>query len=249
VSRPGEQSPVAADLGVYVHGIVTGGHDAPNGARVVREGDDLGAIVGDVEADEVAGLEDSARLEETIRKHEAILERALARGPVLPLRFGTILGGDDEVRELLAANRTRFARALDSLRGKTEWGVKAFREPPASAADTEISAGGGSGRAYLERKQSERAVRERIAEESAFIADESHRRLGEQSERSVLLAAQAPAHGREMILNGAYLVRDDDHESFRAALEELAVRHGDLGITYELTGPWPSHNFASLDPE
>jgi hypothetical protein len=46
-----------------------------------------------------------------------------------------------------------------------------------------------------------------------------------------------------MLLNGAYLVRDGD-DGLRREVERLAAEHAELGLEYELTGPWPPHNFA-----
>ena len=46
-----------------------------------------------------------------------------------------------------------------------------------------------------------------------------------------------------MLLNGAYLVRDGD-DGLRREVERLAAEHAALGLEYELTGPWPPHNFA-----
>ena len=46
-----------------------------------------------------------------------------------------------------------------------------------------------------------------------------------------------------MLLNGAYLVREGD-DRLRGEVERLAAEHAGLGVEYELTGPWPPHNFA-----
>jgi hypothetical protein len=45
-----------------------------------------------------------------------------------------------------------------------------------------------------------------------------------------------------MVLNGAYLIPDGD-DRLRAEVERLAAEHAELGVEYELTGPWPPHNF------
>ena len=45
-----------------------------------------------------------------------------------------------------------------------------------------------------------------------------------------------------MLLNGAYLVVRED-TVLKGAVQELAERYGDRGVTYELTGPWPPYNF------
>ncbi len=46
-----------------------------------------------------------------------------------------------------------------------------------------------------------------------------------------------------MLLNGAYLVREGD-DRLRGEVERLTAEHAGLGVEYELTGPWPPHNFA-----
>ena len=35
--------------------------------------------------------------------------------------------------------------------------------------------------------------------------------------------------------------------TFRTKLDALAQEHAGIGITYELSGPWPPHHFLQLD--
>jgi hypothetical protein len=48
-----------------------------------------------------------------------------------------------------------------------------------------------------------------------------------------------------MVLNAAYLVRDDDIETFEATLADLAQRHPD--VVLDGRGPWPPYSFAMVD--
>ena len=48
-----------------------------------------------------------------------------------------------------------------------------------------------------------------------------------------------------MILNGAYLVANEDSEGFRSLVQRLVELHPTLLI--ELNGPWPPYSFATLD--
>ena len=50
-------------------------------------------------------------------------------------------------------------------------------------------------------------------------------------------------HEGEMLLNGVYLVEDEDAEEFRRVVEELDADFRQRGATVELTGPWPPYNF------
>jgi hypothetical protein len=48
-----------------------------------------------------------------------------------------------------------------------------------------------------------------------------------------------------MILNGAYLVPDEETEGFRAVVSRLAELNPRLEL--ELNGPWPPYSFATLE--
>src|SRR4051794_18233492 len=73
---------------------------------------------------------------EALRRHEAVVEGLMARGPVLPLRFG---GVTDDVAGWLAAREDELAPLLDRVRGAVELGVRggddAGAGAPASGTD------------------------------------------------------------------------------------------------------------------
>jgi hypothetical protein len=45
-----------------------------------------------------------------------------------------------------------------------------------------------------------------------------------------------------MLMNAAYLVPAGGAR-LRQAVDELAARYGERGVTFEVTGPWPPYNF------
>jgi hypothetical protein len=49
-----------------------------------------------------------------------------------------------------------------------------------------------------------------------------------------------------MLLNAAYLVPLDD-DRLVEEVARLADQHAALGVTYEVTGPWPPYNFAPAE--
>jgi len=90
---------------------------------------------------------------------------------------------------------------------------------------------------------------ERISDEHA---QRSHDRLSSRAEDAVINPLQSrELTGREeaMILNGAYLVAEEQLLAFRAELESLEEEHGHMGFSYEMTGPWPPYNFVSIGLE
>jgi hypothetical protein len=108
------------------------------------------------------------------------------------------------------------------------------------------------GAAYFVKKQVDQA----IAEESERISDEyaqrAHDVLSTHAEQSVVNSLQSKeitGRQEDMLLNGAYLVREGRLPAFRSALEGLAAEYREMGFACELTGPWPSYNFARIDDQ
>lgn len=66
-----------------------------------------------------------------LRGHWRVLQRVFDQTTVVPLRFGTVLESDQEVRELLIdPNAERLAAMLEDLRGLVQLGVKGRYDEP-----------------------------------------------------------------------------------------------------------------------
>lgn len=196
--------------------------------------------------------------------HEAVLGAALARGAVLPLRFGTVFRDHDAVVDVLRRHADDLLSEVDRMSGRREWGAKvvvdldacdrwiaerspSFRE--STEAPTDRAAQGG--RAYLSRRQAQRSRRDERHGLLLEVAGEIHERLSEHA----VDAGTSPPQQRElsgyegeMILNGAYLVDDTATAAFHEAAGKLTERHADKGVVVQITGPWPPHHFISLPP-
>jgi hypothetical protein len=201
-------------------------------------------------------LNDPAWLERKIRAHEQVLEHALASASVVPFRFCTVYRSERELRRFLSERGGELAEALRRVEGKVELGVKAFvdrmlfaralasRSDEARDLESRAAAGEG-GRAYLERRRLEQLVTTELEHFAAEVVEASHDRLLTAAEDGTLGPLQSPElSGRsdEMLLNAAYLVPADAAE-LKEAVAELAQRYVELGVTYEVTGPWPPYNF------
>jgi Gas vesicle synthesis protein GvpL/GvpF len=162
---------------------------------------------------------------EALWSHEAVVEQLTARGAVLPLRFGTMLDGEQALRETLAERHEELALGLENVRGRVELGVRVLGDPP-----RERPRGQGSGRAYLMARheahhRARQAARE-IHEPLAAIAHDSRLRT----------TVPPPA-----ILAAAYLVDRDQLEAFKARAGVLAAARDDVSTV--CTGPWPPYSF------
>jgi hypothetical protein len=240
----------------YVYGVA---EDDPalsrlEGVELIRQGR-LTAVVREVSLDEYdeavlpERLNDRDWLERNARGHEDVLQSAAALTTIVPLRFGAIYRSREQVGQMLAERSDEFLATLERVRGHVELGVKVWADVSmlerTFAADEEPSAGG-AGAAYLQRRRQEQERSRELALRCAQLAEEAHARLSAVASAAVANRPQPrelTGRSEPMLLNGAYLVRDGD-DGLRREVERLAAEHGGLGLEYELTGPWPPHNFA-----
>lgn len=104
--------------------------------RVIRAAR-LTAVAGDVSLAEFGeaplrrNLEDLDWLAQTARAHHAVIETVAKGCPVVPMRLATVFASDSGVAGLLRDRAEDFRRVLARLRGRSEWGVKAYAARPA----------------------------------------------------------------------------------------------------------------------
>jgi hypothetical protein len=258
----------------YVYGVVPAGVALPPDLTGVEptapveriEEGGLAALVSEVplvEFDEDslrANLNDVGWLEEKARAHEAVLEAALARGAVVPLRLCTVFAGEAQVRAMLVREHEVLGDALERLDGRAEWGVKAYADRAAIerealkevAGDEDEVAEMSAGTAYMNRRRAEARAREEVDEIADAWARTIHARLAAVAGEALLNPLQRPeltGHPGEMLLNGVYLVSDAEAPAFRAAVAALVDEFDRRGVAIDLTGPWPAYNFVKSSIE
>jgi hypothetical protein len=213
---------------IYAYGICEpDAADPPPGRRGLG-----GATLRTLESDGLAAVYSRHRSlrtqpsPELVLAHERVLEAVMERGPVLPMRFGTELEGEERLAAVLAERHDELARALERVRGHVEMGLRVLpaRDRPGGGRD------GQSGRDYLMARVADRRRAERAAREL-------HAPLAELAGASGVRDRPAPP----ALLVSSYLVESGGVERFRARAAELAARHDDLQIA--VTGPWPPYSF------
>ena len=244
------------DAHKYVYGVVRASASPPAGAGIAGAAletiasDAIAAIVSDMPD----GCLEAGREELTV--HAQVLEDALERGVVLPMRFGTVLADADAVRrELLERHRDALASQLAELEGKVELRLRAIfdeaalmrevlRENPEIARLRETLSGQDDDATYYERI--------RLGE---LVAGAVQRKR--DTEGGEILDALAPlamavdtsdvAHER-VALNASFLVERERIAQFDAAVDEIGrAREGRVRLKY--VGPLPAHSFVELPVE
>jgi len=247
------QAPRSAPTGVYVYGILpgdielepgtTGVGDPAAEVRLVRQGD-LAALVSDVDPAEPLGRP------EDLYAHRELLDAIATEMPVLPLRFGAVVTGDDAVaNELLGAHHDEFATALGQLEGHVEYVVRGryaedailrevLEENPRVArlgeqikdADPDATRG-----ARMELGEIiSNAVAAKRAQDTATLIDAAAPSVAD----SVL---RPPGHELDAVYT-AFLVAEDAAKDLEKAVRRLA-RDWEGRIELQLTGPLAAYDF------
>ncbi|MDT3446376.1 MULTISPECIES: GvpL/GvpF family gas vesicle protein [unclassified Pseudofrankia] len=239
-------------------------------AALVASTIELGLLAGlEDEVSETGRLSESGRLADLAGRHDRVMRLLLARGPVLPLRFGTVLPDRTRAERLLRASAGELVGELDRVRDHREWGLRVTprddedddatgndaasnadggdartAEAVAASGDSDETptGGGGSGTAYLSAR---RADLRRAAEREERLTELTRRIHGELAALAsdVAIRSGRPGPGR---LDAAYLVASVKEDGFLDAADTAARELADAGCEARLTGPWPPYSFVRL---
>lgn len=226
--------------------------------------DDLAAVVSDVALDGRPwgigpdGEPDLALLAPHFEEHEQVLEAVLAQGTVLPARLGTTYRSAEDVRQLLRGQPRSIHQVLERLEGKVEWGLTVTwdsqlaagndHDDAESAPSTMPQPTTAPGRAYLGKREADKARAERLEERRHTLSVALHQAVAATATASVVhpLGHRGRA-ASDTLLRSSYLVDAGERPRFEAAIVAGLESGADLGLKGDLTGPWPPYNFATLE--
>jgi hypothetical protein len=258
---PTDLSGEAPEEALYAYGITTAGLRLPDDARALTDGaplervglGDLELLVSPVRPDQLRvdedDLSESGRLATLARGHDAVVRAAAGSGPVLPLRFGTVVADEAAARRLLQEHGESAREQLRRIGDTREWGVRLVRSldaEPASVGPRSGDRSGVTGTEYLARRRralAQHGEAEAAAEKAAAVLQETLRPHVTESLR------RGGATGSSLLLDLAFLVRPDAEADFLAAAAELGERLAPEGFGVEVSGPWPPYSFVSLGGE
>ncbi len=244
----------------YVYGIIPAGQSSAFGLSglpprpeevrsVACRG--LGCVVSNYSGEDFASLPKEILLR-CLMAHQEVIERVMKECPILPVKFGTLVEGEVEVRRLIQQSHSRLSHALERLAGKVEmevaatWDLKQVleeigqadeilrlkesiaRRPAAEALEQQIQAG-------------------KIVKESLDRRREGHRqRLLESLEGAALDVQPNALVADEMVLNVAFLIERERQGEFDEQVRKLdEALNGE--VSFRIVGPLPPYSFATVE--
>lgn len=189
---------------------------------------------------------------ENYLSHAKAIERVMKQFTVLPVRFGTVVGSEQEITGMIEREYDRFYPLFRKVEGKNELGLKAFFK---KENIYEI---------ILERNDKIKKLKDRIAKMPAKESYHYKIKIGEmvvnalEEERErckgeilktisplVVEVKDNDTYGDNMVLNSAFLVDKENEENLDQKIKKLDETWGEH-IIFKYTGPFPPFNFINL---
>jgi gas vesicle protein GvpL/GvpF len=240
-------------VATYVYGIIESTAQAPDAGGI--GGAPLAVVAGHGAAALVSDLPDGQVQmgRDEVLTHADVLDRALANGTVLPMRFGVVMDGSEDIRrDLLERHRDDLCSQLEELAGKVELNVRAVYEEDVVLReivheDSEIA----SLRNVVRDRSQDAAYYEQIRL-GELVAAAMERKRAHDAQAIIdslapeTLAVDIGAHAHErVVVSASFLVQRSRLNAFDKLLE--AVARDQAGrIRFKLTGPRAPHSFVEL---
>ncbi|MCX6143453.1 MAG: GvpL/GvpF family gas vesicle protein [Ignavibacteriales bacterium] len=138
------------------------------------------------------------------------------------------------------APQVQSTRSVETLSRAAEGSSAKIRE-----LDEQLSVAS-EGAAYFLRKKRDDVLKERSEEIVPALAEEIYEKLqpwAVDSRRNQLLSRSSTGRSNDMMLNVALLLTTSAVADFKMKIDRLAAGYGSKGFLFELSGPWPPHNF------
>lgn len=188
---------------------------------------------------------ETSRLAALARRHDAVVRSLAGRGPVLPVRLGTLCPDLGHLSGLLRQAHPVLCAQLDSVRGCGEWALR-VRDPHhdlhQDQRPRQEQVAAASGTAYLLARAAQLdSDAGRAAERAAALrtADSALTRFADRCGGPEPYSAGAA-------FSRTYLVHEAERQGFCAAARESVAELQRLGLEAEVTGPLPPYSFVDL---
>jgi len=246
---------VATKEGKYIYCVIDSGQPQSFGPLGIGGGgdelhtvcfDDIAALVSD------APLRKYRVSRENSLAHQKAIEKVMDGHTTLPVRFATVAEDEDKVKRILEKEHDRFKGLLDSIKNKTELGLKAMFKEEVIYKN------------ILEKYEDIKRLKEKIAaippEKSHYQRMEIGKMVEEalQSEKEIVrddilnslepLAVEVKTndtYGELMIVNAAFFVEKEKEADFDQQVQQLDDKYGEK-VTFRYVGPLPPFNFVNI---
>jgi hypothetical protein len=182
--------------------------------------------------------------------HQRVMTKIMENNTVVPVAFGTVSTGEDEIRKIISMNYNRLIEQLKFLKDKTELGLMVtWKEDSFShdIEDEEITAL----KKKVSGKKEEEVLPDKVrlgqlveavtlAKKNEYV-DEIFAPLSKLAVMSKL-KENIPI---KTVFNAYFLIKDSVSDEFDEKVGEIYKRFENK-LRFSYTGPWPPYNFTEI---
>ena len=212
---------------------------------------DVAAVVSDVSVEAFVSVS-REKLLRYLAVYQSVIERVMEDRSVIPMKFGTVVHGEDDFRRILEKGYEQINRNVRVMEDRIEIDVVALWHDMEKvfgkiAEDEDVkrcredAASMGSGEAG--------DIRVRVGKTVKTVLDRTRREYADLL--LDVLKKEAKSHcchdimDDSMIMNAAFLIMRGGEELFEKKVRDLNTRHrGD--IDFRIIGPLPPYSFSTL---
>ncbi len=239
--------------GQYVYGVVAASASVPSRAGIADAqleliaSNGIAALVSSVPGGEL-------RMgREAMTTHARVLEEAYALGTVLPMRFGVVMAGSNEIcAELLDAHHAELVGQLEDYAGKAELKLRATYEEDAVLRevvreDQDVARlrnslrGAPEDATYYGRIELGELIAKAIERKRVVDANQIMESL---SPLALAVEVAEPSHER-IVLNASFLVEQVRIDEFDSIVDRVGRAQAER-MRMKYTGPLPPHSFVNF---
>ena len=241
--------------GIYVYCIIEcKGNKTFKTTGIGERGDQVYTIVQD---DIAAVVSKSPIVKYRIQRvhlmcHEKVIEEVMAEYTVLPVKFGTITETEDNLKQIIKREYTKFKDLITKMKDKKEIGLKAvFKEETIFGHILEKYTEIAKFKEIIASKPPEKThfQRARIGEmvEKALGAEKSYfeKILMKDLSPLTIETVTNKTYGETMIFNAAFLIYNKDEDKIEKIINDFDAIHSNL-IKLKYVSFIPPFNFVNL---
>ncbi len=211
----------------------------------------LACVVSNYPGEDIASLPKETLLR-CLMAHQEVIERVMQDHPVLPVKFGTVVEGEAEVRRLIRQSHSRLSHALERLKGKMEmevaatWDLKRVLEAVGQGDEIRRLKESIAGRPATEVLEAQIQAGKIVKKSLDRRREEFQQRLLRSLGGAALDVQPNALLADEMVLNVAFLIEKKREEEFDQQVRKLdEALNGE--VSFRIVGPLPPYSFATVE--
>ena len=212
---------------------------------------DLAGVVSNYRGGDFASLSKEEKLH-CLMAHQEVIEQVMKEHAILPVKFGTLVDDEDEIRRILEQGHKKLTQTLDQMGGVVEievaatWDLKKVLEEIGSEEgirQLKHSMAGKSASEILETQVNAG----KLVKESLDRRRESYCSQTVQSLAEAALDIQPNTLVTdEMVMNVAFLIQREKQEEFDNQVRWINEAFSDQ-INFHVIGPLPPYSFSTVE--